>query len=299
MNKQLKFLTFLFCVITLNSAKAQEPRDLFHTAMVQALQQNLIETVSILQNIPLDRLGSKDREVAETIINRFSNPTFQFDESKYKEYPELVKKFLSAYQEYLFNVLLNKIERDVANSQLLERLVEITQMSIPKGTDFTSFDVMLDIVTFTGKKLEELGFYHFLDKRAGIFDFMILKTQYEKEYDVELPAGTELVTVVFLDDFIIFGWMGFATADLYHVGGWVMPDKIYCVKPSYDINSENFLISYLVHEAQHFQDYQLFPHMENAYAIELEYRAKLAEIIMGKETVVEKLNSFEANQLLA
>jgi hypothetical protein len=154
----------------------------------------------------------------------------------------------------------------------------------------------LNIIVFTGERLEKLGFYHFLDKRAGIFDFMILKTQYEEEYKVELPVGKELVTVVFLDDFIIFGWMGFATADRHHVGGWVMPDKIYCVKPSYDINSETFIISYLVHETQHFQDYRLFPHMENAYPIELEYRAKLAEIIMGKEMVIDLLNNFEMNQ---
>jgi hypothetical protein len=264
MTKQLKFLILFLCIITQNSAKSQEPRNLFHAAMVQALHGNLIETVSILQNIPLDKLSSKDRMAAETMLNRFSSPTFQFDENKYGEYPELVRKILSAYYEYLFKVLLNKIDNDVAGLQLLELLVEITQMPIAKDADLASFDIMSDITAFTGKKLEELGFYHFLDKRAGIFDFMILKTQYEKEYHVELPVGTELVTVVFLDDFIVFGWMGFATADRYHVSGWVMPDKIYCVKPSYDLESEKFLVSHLVHEAQHFQDYRLFPHMENA-----------------------------------
>jgi len=291
----MRFLILITVVVALSctAQRQQEPRDLFHTAMVQALQMNLTETVSILQNIPLDKLNSEEREVAETVINRFSSLTFQFDESKYREYPEMVRSILSAYQEYLFNVLLNKIERDVANSQFLETLVEITQM--PPVLD-DSLLTELNILVFTGERLEELGFHHFLDSRNEIFDFMILKTQYEEEYEVELPVGTELLTVVFLDDFITFGWIGFATADYYHVGGWVMPDKIYCVKPSYDINSETFLISYLVHETQHFQDYRLFPHMENAYGIELEYRAKLAEIIMGKEIVMQLLNSFELNQ---
>ncbi len=58
-------------------------------------------------------------------------------------------------------------------------------------------------------------------------------------------------------------------------------DALYCVAQAYKyrFSSEAFRVSYLNHEAQHFSDYQRFPGLS---PVNLEYRAKLAELIAAK-----------------
>ena len=295
----VNLVLLISCVIAMSCTKnyvtPQPPREVFNMAINQAMHGNLNETLYLLQSIPLDELSSDEKESAETILGRFSTPTFQFEEAKFNEYPELIINIFASYHEYLYNVLLNKVDRVEAGVQFIEFLIELTQMPIQNDVDLTDWDVRIDVLTFVGSQIEELGIYAFLDYRAGIYDFCILKTKYEEEYIVELPVGKEKVTVVFLDDFIELGWFAYATADRYHIGGWVAPDKIYCVKSAYDLESEDFA-NYLVHEAQHYQDDRVFPHMENAASVEMGYRAKLAEVIMGNEIVVGLLNAMETFQ---
>jgi hypothetical protein len=65
------------------------------------------------------------------------------------------------------------------------------------------------------------------------------------------------------------------------------------VRSAYDLESENFRISYLTHEAQHFADNHRFPGIERQD--ELEYRAKLAELALARETVYQLLDAFAGN----
>ncbi len=85
------------------------------------------------------------------------------------------------------------------------------------------------------------------------------------------------------------GWADYATFGKYYAAGWATKDALYCVKKAYDISSEKFQVSYLTHEAQHFSDYDSFPLLKQA---DLEYRAKLAELSVAKETVYKLLKVF-------
>ena len=94
-------------------------------------------------------------------------------------------------------------------------------------------------------------------------------------------------------------WMGsrasagrYATCDYYHSAGWTETGRLYCVRPSYDLDSESFRVSYLAHEGQHFADKRRFPNLE---APELEYRAKLVEISRAETTLEKLLQGFGAN----
>jgi hypothetical protein len=112
---------------------------------------------------------------------------------------------------------------------------------------------------------------------------------------VVLPEGENIIfDITYLDDFVSFGWTGFATFDKIHNGGWATKERLFCVRPSYDLNSEQFMVSYLAHEARHFLDYKQFPCLQQA---DLEYRAKLTELAMADETSMDLTGAFKKNAL--
>jgi len=137
------------------------------------------------------------------------------------------------------------------------------------------------------------GSHVLLGVTSPLRELMLWRTETETRYDVELPEGRQPVTVVFMDDFASLGWAGFATCDRHHTGGWTKPDRLYAVRSAYDTGSENFRVSYLAHEAQHFFDNHRFPGLERQDRPE--YRAKLAELAEADSTVYELLDGFASN----
>lgn len=108
---------------------------------------------------------------------------------------------------------------------------------------------------------------------------MIWKKEKRRSFSVVLPEKTQKVDVIFLDQFAELGWLHYATFGKYYVGGWAKKDALFCVKQAYKVNSSTFKVHYLSHEAQHFSDYKLFPKL---IQVDLEYRAKLAELALTK-----------------
>src|SRR5215472_15819422 len=92
-----------------------------------------------------------------------------------------------------------------------------------------------------------------------------------------------------MSGFVLKGWLGFATCDKEFSGGWAAKDTLYCVRDSYDLDSEHFRVSYLAHEAQHFADYLRFPKLGQP---ELEYRAKLVELARADDSLYALLEAF-------
>jgi hypothetical protein len=70
-------------------------------------------------------------------------------------------------------------------------------------------------------------------------------------------------------------------------------DAVYAVAADYDLNSEEYRVSLLVHESQHFADLKQFPKLPSW---ELEYRAKLAELWAADETRTKLLLEFAQAQ---
>ena len=84
-----------------------------------------------------------------------------------------------------------------------------------------------------------------------------------------------------LDGFIMESWLNYLTFGKSGTGGWSNGDGlIHCVKHCYDLESESFRVSLLKHEAQHAADQGRYPGMS---VEELEYRAKLVELIYSEE----------------
>ncbi|HEX7196296.1 MAG TPA: hypothetical protein VF364_05630 [Candidatus Limnocylindria bacterium] len=122
-----------------------------------------------------------------------------------------------------------------------------------------------------------------------------------RRFTVTLPGGDpEEVTVHFMHDFLIRGWLHWKTFGKEGAGGWYQQgdpawdDGLYCVADRYPEpldRNRTFQVSLLGHEAQHVADHRAFPGLSSA---ELEYRAKLVELI-GYGSVDDRLRFFLAD----
>jgi hypothetical protein len=124
------------------------------------------------------------------------------------------------------------------------------------------------------------------------YDLLIWRNEQDTVYEFELNGKKISQKVVFMSDFVTLGWEEYATLGRHYPGGWAATDAVYCVRDAYDVNSENFLISFLAHEGQHFEDYKQFPKLSGT---DLEYRAKLVELSMARETLHSIVNFFLNN----
>ncbi|MBN8571443.1 MAG: hypothetical protein J0M18_17605, partial [Ignavibacteria bacterium] len=100
------------------------------------------------------------------------------------------------------------------------------------------------------------------------------------------------VKVIFMNEVVTMGWEDYATLGRYYPGGWATDKELFCVGSAYDTASENFNVSYLQHEGQHFSDYKVFPKLTGP---DLEYRAKLVELTYAKESIYNLINFFIHN----
>ncbi|MFF2450277.1 hypothetical protein ACFVSW_24845 [Neobacillus sp. NPDC058068] len=184
-----------------------------------------------------------------------------------------IRKVILAYYQYFTSVLTGK-NLNEAEYQLVKSLgVLISDGNLTDNLD--EIEGKLEAI------FEKKG-YRFLGGVTSPFRGpYIWKTTDKKDFRVELPHQTQDVTVYFLRDFIMQSWIHFATFGEKFAGGWAKEDGLYYVderskKKRVTIDSSEFQVSYLKHEAQHLSDYARFP---NLPAKDLEYRAKLVELI--------------------
>lgn len=142
--------------------------------------------------------------------------------------------------------------------------------------------------------IEAEGFHPLMGRTPPLLEMIVWKSETEEIRQVRLPEGEHRVVVKLLDQFESLGWSAYATCDRSFTGGWVSNDAIYAVRPGWkDLADENFAVSFVAHETQHFADKQRFGELESW---ELEYRAKLAELALADKTLPKLVKAFHANQ---
>jgi hypothetical protein len=195
---------------------------------------------------------------------------------------------LTGYREYWLRALLEEQSPAENEGWLLSSLNQLVRAA---GGDTAA---SLDGLEPSLERLVRARDHHvLLGVTQPLRELMLWKAEAESRYEVELPEGMQAVTVVFMDDFVSLGWAGFATCDRHHTGGWTKPERLYAVRSAYDTTSENFRVSYLAHEAQHFADNRNFPGLDRQE--ELEYRAKLVELAVAPTSVHDLLETFARN----
>lgn len=208
---------------------------------------------------------------------RQANYRKRFDDAHFIEYEvaPLLNEILTHYQQYYRDVFyLEELEQE-AYERLKQGLMSTLNVN----------QIVKDVEQLENEHIAPLfrqHGLHFLGGRtSGYFGPYIWRQSEEKTYEVELPEGVQQYTVKLLSDFIMKSWIAYLSLDEISAGGWTGKDGIInCIKDTYDLDSENFTVSLLKHEAQHVLDLARYPQIELE---ELEYRAKLVELIYTSE----------------
>lgn len=263
-------------------AAAHPGRAAFQHGYGLILQGDLKAGLAILDPIPPEALGPADRASRQAILDQFKHgqsPALDVQDPFARDVAML-------FQGYWTRCLLGTTERDAAGALLLTDLKACLIRHGKPGAAFQSLD---DLTQALGPMLEAVGFHSLRGVTSPYYELMLWRREREATYSVRLPESTQRVRVVFMSDFVLWGWLGFATCGRSHSGGWTTAEALYCLENAYALDSEAFRVSYLAHEGQHFADNQRFPKLQQP---ELEYRAKLVEVIQAEETLYPLLEQF-------
>ncbi|MEO8200674.1 MAG: hypothetical protein ABI679_09160 [Gemmatimonadota bacterium] len=252
--------------------------------LADALQAHGREAVASLRAIDTTRLAERYRPTRVCMLDRLD--ARRMPPSAIPD--RFLSDILGIYREYWLRSLRAEHSPPDNDAWLLASLnARVSREGGPSAATLDDLEPVLEAMILT------LGYHPLLGLTSPLRELMLWKTETETRYNVKLPESTQRVTVVFMDDFASLGWAGFATCDRHHSGGWTKPDRLYAVRSAYDVDSEEFRVSYLAHEGQHFSDNHRFPGLEDQQ--ELEYRAKLVELAVGKASVYDLLESFAGN----
>lgn len=243
-----------------------------------ALSGDMARGLARLDAIPEASLTDAQRETAACLRARFGAAPPPLPPGL----PPRTAGILGAYQDYWRSSLLRLASVREAEAALLSELNRQLPASAP------DLDSATDAVRET---VEAEGLHALTGMTLPYYELMLWRTHTPTTYAVALPEQQVDVTVVFLDDFVSLGWAGFATCGRSHTGGWATATALYAVRSGYDLDSEQFRVSYLAHEGQHFADYRRFPKLAQP---ELEYRAKLTELAQADATTHDLVTRFAA-----
>lgn len=216
------------------------------------------------------RQSPEHSELYQKYVSRFEQENYEVFEED-----DTLNEILMIYQRYYRDVFYLNMGTEQAEKTMTCRFKELFHIK-DEALDFSDLESGRIAQEFEKKS------FHFLGGRtSGFWGPYIWKSTETKRYDVELPDGVSGYTVKLLDGFISLSWLRYISLGLTGTGGWAGADGIInCVRGSYDLDSENYRVSLLKHEAQHAADLTVWPDMATA---DLEYRAKLVELIYSEQ----------------
>ena len=246
------------------------------------LQGNLKDALAYLDQFP------EKAALYERYVKRFAEEPVLSEQID----PEL-DEILVCYQKYYRDVFYLELDAAEAEARLrgrLETLLGAEGAALPDEPD-NELDAVEEWLI--APLFREKGYFFLGGRTSGYYGPYVWKTEELKQYSVELPDGTQEYAVKLLDGFLSRSWVDYLTFGEIGTGGWTGGDGlIHCVRSAYDLESEDFRVSLLKHEAQHAQDLARYGQMSSA---DLEYRAKLVELIYSAERNLLRKFALQAN----
>ena len=251
-----------------------------------ALDGNILPALDLLKSADTGKLSAKDAAFINDFKNRFA---YSEDKSNYISNAKLpITELLGIYRDYWRNSMLGGSQKE--DTILLQNLQSFFKKnSGAKNKPSSPGEEENNLKEY----LTSLGLFTTGFGRTGRFaDLLVWKKQRDTVYRFSVQGEIISAKVVFMNDFITLGWEQYATLGKHYPGGWATKEALFCVEKAYDLNSEDFRISYLAHESRHFADYKLFPKL---CSTDLEYRAKLTELSLLKTDMYSTLSFFINN----
>jgi hypothetical protein len=255
----------------------------YREALSLAVQGELHAALPRLRQLDASVLDAKRRRTVQDVLARFDADTLPPAPPGLDPWTAEV---LTTYRRYWTRVMLGRVSPKTGEHELAQALASLAGADKATAPDMAALEPLLQ------QRIEAHGLHALFGVTTPLREFMLWRVQDEQRYAVALPEGTEQVQVAMLDRFDSLGWVGWATAERSHSGGWTTPERLYCVRSAYDLGSEAFRVSYLAHEGQHFADVRRFPGLAQP---ELEYRAKLVEIALADQSQPDLLADFASN----
>lgn len=239
-----------------------------------ALQGDAMTARRSLLDIPAERFHGEDATFRECMITRFAeevSPSMDVD-----IHDAWVTSLASLYVTYWQHALVHPSERAAAENELAVAVGHLINRSLHVNSDLDSADDEIQA------EVRKRGFYVLLGRTTPLREFMLWKKQTSEDRTVDLPERPYVVHVTYLDEFLLRGWGYYSTCGRRSTGGWADEHGLFAVVPSYkSLTDETFSVRFLAHETQHFADRQAFKGLE---PWELEYRAKLVELTLARES---------------
>ena len=257
-----------------------------------ALQGNVKQAIVLMDSLPEKALTADIEQMRSNYYRRFvADEEPQAPASS----DSGAVGVLRIFQRYWRDALMMRLSEPVLESRLRSGLTSYLHQRYWIAALMPTMLVKAMIDPLYMGYLKSRGYYATgLGKTGTIFDMLVWTEQDDRDFAIDLPGGVQNVRVVFMDKFLTLGWEEFATFGRCYPGGWAKTDALYCVKKAYDTGSEDFRVSYLTHEAQHFADYARYPKLLQP---DLEYRAKLAELCQTDTLKDRLIKRFIVNAL--
>lgn len=243
------------------------------------LRGSSADALTELRRLPAEAFTGEDAQIRSCMIERFESTTPPVLTADIDD--AFVRSVLKTYQAYWWQALRQPTERAAAEASLVAALRGLLGEAGQAPKDLDAVEDVLQA------ELEKRGYHAQLGAVTPLRDLMLWRKQTTREFEVPMVDGPYRVQAELLDEFASIGWAQFGSCGRVANGGWATETKLFAILPRYKegIEGESFQIVFLGHEAQHLADKNHFPGMADW---ELEYRAKLAELVRATGALSQK-----------
>jgi len=254
-----------------------------------ALQGNITKVINVLDILSDETLSAEQLEIKNKYYHRFK---FQDEPITFPSDDTSIQQLLNIYQSYWRKALLDNNNIEKYNGELADSITAFLNKHGYRVDTLSNEKMAKSFGLHLKKYLQNKQYYSATGKTGIFFDLFLWTREVPVTYIEQLPETKTNTTVVFIENTLTMGWQEYATFGKAYPGGWATKELLYCVRKAYDTTSENFKVSYLKHEAQHFADYKVYPILTGA---DLEYRAKLTELVFARQTLYNTIGTFIRN----
>jgi hypothetical protein len=259
-----------------------EPEALVTQAVGAILQADGRSALALLDRVDESGLSEKDRATVACMRGRLAGA----GQAQVDAESGVAGRALTIYRNYWRAAMREPDARTSAEQRLETELRQLLGAS--RDADMDALEPLL------AEALRKEGDYSLQGQTGLLRELMIWSRQETRIMRVALPEEERDVKVELLDDFKSMGWGEYGTCGRRSTGGWATDEALFAVVPRYPgLDHEEFRVTFLGHETQHFADKAKFQDLQ-PWA--LEYRAKLVELAQANTTRAEVLDRFFENR---